>query len=111
MEAGALDVTLTPIIMKKGRPAQLLTVIASLDLSLKLEQIIFEELPTLGIRKICMQRSILVRKAITVDSEHGPLPGKKIYEQDGSERIVTEFDAQVEVANAKGTSVRKLFQE
>jgi len=59
---GALDVMLTPVIMKKGRPGTLLTIICNPSDSSALEQLILRETSTLGIRirqdnRICMERS------------------------------------------------------
>lgn len=62
LKAGARDVHYTPVFMKKNRPAYQLNVICSEEDVSKLEDIIFEETTTIGIRKQKMERSILKRE-------------------------------------------------
>ena len=81
-ESGALDVYLTPIQMKKNRPATLLSVICEPDLVDKLSGIIFEETTSIGVRidtrgRICLQREIT-----KVETEFGPI-SLKIARRDG----------------------------
>ena len=68
---GALDVYTTPIMMKKGRPAVKLSVIATHAKALELENILFDEQITFGIRKQILQRSILKRSFVTVETRFG----------------------------------------
>lgn len=68
-EAGALDVFTTPIYMKHNRPAVKLSVLCDIDRVQQIEQIIFEEGLTFGIRKQILQRSKLEREFITVQTE------------------------------------------
>ncbi len=72
-EAGALDVYLTPIQMKKSRPASLLTVLAPLDIAEDLTGIIFAETSTFGIRTSRFDRVILERKWVEVSTEYGTI--------------------------------------
>lgn len=69
--AGALDVTLTPLIMKKGRPGTRLTVLAPPDRLTALTEIIFEETTTLGLRLHEVERLRLPRAIRTVQTRHG----------------------------------------
>jgi len=68
-QSGALDVFLTPIIMKKSRPANILSVICHEDISEKLQNIIFEETSTFGIRTTILNRTILSREFKTIKIE------------------------------------------
>ena len=68
MEAGAKDVSYTPIYMKKNRPAYQVTVICRDEDADRMEDIIFEETTTIGIRKIKMERSILKRDIRTIST-------------------------------------------
>lgn len=65
-EAGARDVSYTPVYMKKNRPAYQLNVICTEENVKKMEQIIFEETTTIGIRRQQMERSVLARSMETV---------------------------------------------
>jgi pyridinium-3,5-bisthiocarboxylic acid mononucleotide nickel chelatase len=73
LEAGAADVYLTPIQMKKGRPGTLLTVLASPDLTDTLAGIIFRESSTLGLRQSTMRRLCLDREWKPVETPYGPI--------------------------------------
>ncbi len=66
-ETGALDVYLTPIIMKKNRPGNILSVICSEDKIPELEQIIFDETTTFGIRRYKTERTVLSTEFKTVE--------------------------------------------
>ncbi len=70
---GALDVMLTPVIMKKGRPGTLLTVLANPADTPALEDLILRETTTLGIRRRTDHRSCLDRAHITVHTPYGPI--------------------------------------
>ena len=70
---GALDVMLTPVLMKKGRPGTLLTVLATPETSAALQQLILRETPTLGLRIRNDQRTCLSREHQTVETPYGPI--------------------------------------
>ncbi len=65
---GALDVYYTPIHMKKGRPGILITVLAKPESRLSLEETLFRETTTLGIRRQLWQRSVLDRELVPVST-------------------------------------------
>ncbi|MFP4379244.1 MAG: nickel pincer cofactor biosynthesis protein LarC [Candidatus Sumerlaeia bacterium] len=71
LEEGALDVWLTPIIMKKGRPAITLSILAPNSLRDKLEEIIFSETSSIGLRYYPVERTIADRSIETVDLPWG----------------------------------------
>jgi hypothetical protein len=82
LQAGALDVTLTPIYMKKNRPATMLSVIATAETREQLAAILFSETPTLGIRIHQAERRILARNVTTVETPYGAVRVK--YSDGGS---------------------------
>ena len=69
---GALDVMLTPVIMKKGRPGTLLTLLAQPAKSAILQDLLLRETPTLGLRIRQDQRICLEREHIAVNTPYGP---------------------------------------
>jgi uncharacterized protein (TIGR00299 family) protein len=73
LAAGALDVMLMPVIMKKGRPGTLLTVLCHPRDSAALERLILRETSTLGIRIRQEQRSCLMRHHIAVQTAYGEI--------------------------------------
>jgi len=70
---GALDVFTTPVYMKHSRPAVQLSVICEIKDAQQLEQVIFEEGLTFGIRKQILQRSKLARQFVSVQTEFGEI--------------------------------------
>ncbi len=79
--AGALDVTLTPIFMKKNRPGSLLSVIAVPEHTDTLAQILFAETTTLGIRTYRAERRVLARDFAEIETPYGAIRVK--YTQNG----------------------------
>jgi uncharacterized protein (DUF111 family) len=71
MSAGALDVTVTPVLMKKGRPGHLLSVMAPPDLVALLTDHLLKHSTTLGVRLIEARRVIAQRRIIEVKSPLG----------------------------------------
>ena len=70
---GALDVMLTPVIMKKGRPGTLLTILCNETESASLQHLILAETSTLGVRIRHDQRVSLDRVHIKVETEYGAI--------------------------------------
>ncbi|MFA5338954.1 MAG: nickel pincer cofactor biosynthesis protein LarC [Candidatus Omnitrophota bacterium] len=75
-EAGALDVYITPAIMKKSRPACVLTVLSGPSTAGDLSGIIFEETSTFGIRRHNAERLKLERKIVEVKTKYGNIKVK-----------------------------------
>jgi uncharacterized protein (TIGR00299 family) protein len=73
LAAGAMDVMLTPVIMKKGRPGTLLTVLCSDKTQQKLERLILRETSTLGMRIRRDERSCLERHHVAVQTPYGEI--------------------------------------
>ena len=71
MEAGARDVFYTPAYMKKNRPAYVLNVICVAENKAQLEEIIFQNTTTIGIREFSCSRTILPRQIMTVETPWG----------------------------------------
>lgn len=70
---GALDAYYTPIYMKKGRPGLLLTLLAPPPRREALEEVVFRETTTLGIRRQEWDRTILDRQVVPVDTPYGAI--------------------------------------
>jgi len=71
LEKGALDVTLQPIQMKKGRPGTLLRVLARPEDRETLVETIFAETSTLGLRTYTAERRVQARHWVDVETPHG----------------------------------------
>jgi uncharacterized protein (TIGR00299 family) protein len=73
LEAGALDVTVTPVQMKKNRPGVMLSVIARLEHQEELARVLFLETSTLGLRIYTAERRVQGRQIVEVSTPHGPV--------------------------------------
>ena len=110
MAAGALDAWITPIIMKKGRPAQMLSVLMKPEALPVLEKIILTETTTLGIRYYDVARHCSDRSFIEVALPQGMVKVK--YAQDGERilNIAPEFEDCRKLAEASGVPLKKIMQ-
>jgi len=106
-QAGALDVTLTPIFMKKNRPATLLSVIATPEMADQLAEIIFAETSTLGVRLMTAARRVLARKFAEVRTQHGAVRVK--YTDLGG--FAPEYDDCRRIAEQTGVPLRVVMAE
>jgi uncharacterized protein (TIGR00299 family) protein len=108
-EAGALDVYLTPVMMKKSRPGTVLTALCTPDKVTELSRVLFEESPTIGVRWTAYQRERLAREMVTLTTAYGAI-AYKVSRLEG--RVVTatpEFDEVRRIARAKGVPVREVL--
>ncbi|MFL5330915.1 MAG: nickel pincer cofactor biosynthesis protein LarC [Gemmataceae bacterium] len=107
-QAGALDAYTIPMQMKKGRPGFLLGVIAPLDRVSELEEVLFRETGTLGIRKQMMQRSKMLRESINVATPWGPVKAKQGCR--GAVSVVTpEYEDCARLAREKNVPLREIY--
>lgn len=90
-KAGAKDVHYAPVFMKKNRPAWELTVICGEDKAEELEQIIFTETTTIGIREYPLGRSVLDREEKEVETVYGKASVKQVTFGDMT-RAYPEYD-------------------
>lgn len=75
---GALDVYLTPVIMKQGRPATQITLLAKPERADALVPVLFEETPTLGVRLREIRRRTLPRRIVRMRTPDGPVRVKLV---------------------------------
>jgi uncharacterized protein (TIGR00299 family) protein len=109
--AGARDVFLSPIQMKKNRPGTLLRVIAEPKDRDTLAQIILRETSTLGVRFYPVGRIILKRRSEIVKTRYGNIKVKVVEEPDGTRRLGPEYDDLKRIATAKKIPLRLLYDE
>ncbi|MBV8707636.1 MAG: nickel pincer cofactor biosynthesis protein LarC [Acidobacteriaceae bacterium] len=107
LDAGALDVTLTPTVMKKNRPATVISAIAAPDLTEELAQILFAETSTLGIRVFEAQRRVLPRQVEEVETRHGKIRIK--YTDTGT--FTPEYEDCRRAAQEHGVPLRVVMSE
>ena len=106
LEAGALDATLEPLEMKKGRPGTLLRVIATPEQRTALADIIFHETSTLGVRIYTAERIVQARRWVEVETPHGKVRIKV------SERsFAPEYEDCRALARATGVALKDIIAE
>lgn len=110
LEKGALDAYLANIIMKKGRPGNLLSVLCYPNHTSELEEIIFTETSTLGIRKSKIQRSCLERKEIVIDTELGPVKVKAALKEGEFLKAAPEYEDCRAIAQAKNLPLKTVYE-
>ena len=109
--AGARDVFLTPIQMKKNRPGTLLRVIAERKDRDTLARTILSETSTIGVRYYPVSRIILKRKSEKLKTPYGTIRVKVVEEPNGKKRIAPEYDDLRRLAAAKNIPLKLLYDE
>ena len=105
-ESGALDVQYLPCFMKKNRPAWLLVVLCKVEDAAKMEKIIFTHTTTIGIRKAQMERTCLVRSAVSVEV-FGESADVKVVDVYGEKHFYPEYESVSRIAR----KIKKPFGE
>jgi pyridinium-3,5-bisthiocarboxylic acid mononucleotide nickel chelatase len=109
LDAGAADVWLVPIVMKKGRPAHTLTVLADPALAPLLRDRVLDLTSTLGVRQTAVRRWALARGWADVDVDGVPV-AVKVAHQDGAVVHATpEFEQVQAAATRLGRPVRDVL--
>jgi uncharacterized protein (TIGR00299 family) protein len=107
--AGARDAWYTPIYMKKNRPAWMLGVLCTRDMIEKMEEIIFAQTTTIGIRKYPVERTIMKRHAAKAMTVYGEVT-LKICEKNGVRYRYPEYDSVKAVCEAADVPFRAVYQ-
>lgn len=88
---GAYDVYAAPVLMKKGRPGNVLSVLAPAGRLDELAEIVLRETTTIGLRYYAVERRVLERQLRTVATPYGAV-GVKFSYIDGRDRVAPEYD-------------------
>ena len=110
-EKGALDVFLTSILMKKGRPATKLSLLAASDLRESLIEVVLKETTTFGVRCHLVERSKLSRNFIEVHTRWGPVRAKRGYMDGEPIKTVPEYEDCKRNAEEHGVPFRQVYEE
>jgi uncharacterized protein (DUF111 family) len=109
LKAGALDVSYTPCFMKKNRPAFILTVICHKEEEDALEELIFLETTTIGIRKTTWERDMLKREKVTVPTPLGEVEVKVVTLPDGKTRFYPEYESVKALSEKHNKTYQEIF--
>ncbi len=108
LDAGALDVAVTPAVMKKGRPGHAVKIIGRLEDRERLCDLVLRYTSTLGVRYYEAARKILERRVVTVESEYGTGKVKLALGADGEIFPHAEYESAAELASRAGVAVREV---
>ena len=110
-EAGALDVTLTPVIMKRSRPGINLTVLSPSEIRDIMVQALFRETTTLGLRIQNVSRHVLPRTLKKVKLPDGIVQVKIAELGNGDQKMMPEYRDCQSIAKKTGRPVREIMSE
>ncbi len=111
LKAGARDVNYIPVFMKKNRPAYQLNVICDKESISQMENIIFKETTTIGIRRVEMERTVLERTEMRVHTSLGEAEIKVCTLPDGEKRYYPEYTSVKRLAGKHGISYQDAFEK
>ncbi len=111
LNSGASDAYLTPILMKKGRPAHTLSVLCNKKDKSKILDIIYMETTTIGARSYVVDKNHLERKLIKMNTSLGRVQVKEIILPDRTIKRMPEFDDCVKIANEKNIPVKTVYDK
>lgn len=109
MKAGARDVHYVPVFMKKNRPAWVLNVICKEEDMETLQNIIFEETTTIGIRYSIMERTILPRETRTLLTPWGEVQ-VKVCTLNGKEQLYPEYESVAQLSREKEIPFTEIYR-
>lgn len=109
MKAGARDVHYVPVFMKKNRPAWVLNVICKEEDMETLQNIIFEETTTIGIRYSRMERTILPRETRTLSTPWGEVQ-VKVCTLNGKEQLYPEYESVAQLSREKEIPFTEIYR-
>jgi uncharacterized protein (DUF111 family) len=107
--AGALDVWWSPITMKKGRPALLLSALAAEDARPAVIAAILRETTTIGVRYARRLRAVLARRTVTVETRYGAIPIKIAEDAGVLRNAAPEYEACAAAARRYAVPVKLVF--
>lgn len=106
---GARDAYLTPVIMKKGRPGVVLSVLADPDRTQSFTDLIFRETTTLGIRIRRVERQTISRRREVVETAFGPV-AVKVASYGGRTRLAPEFEDCARIASEQDVPILEVYR-
>ncbi|MBO0845202.1 MAG: nickel pincer cofactor biosynthesis protein LarC [Nocardioides sp.] len=111
LAAGASDAWLTPILMKKGRPAHTLSVLASPEYTERLEQVVFAQTSTIGLRRHPVDKRALAREFVVVEVHDQQIRVKVARLNGRIVNAVPEYDDVARVAAERGVPATLVLDE
>ncbi len=111
LSAGALDVWVTPIIMKKGRPAHKLSILVFAETLEQIVLTVLKETSSLGLRYYPVKRKIASRRFIDTELTYGNIAVKIATYNEEMVNIAPEYEDCRKIADKTGKPLKKVMQE
>ncbi len=111
LDAGALDVTMTPVYMKKDRPGYMISVLGQPDDRDRLGDLLFAETTTIGLRMYAAERRVLERSWRDVETVYGRVRIKVASENGTVRNAAPEYDDCRRIALEKGVPLKDVVQQ
>lgn len=111
LAVGAVDVFLTPVIMKRSRPGTVLTALCPAERVDEVSRVLFEESSTIGVRWSTRERQILPREMVTLTTSYGSVPFKVSRLAGRVVTVTPEFADVARIAREKSVPVREVLEQ
>ena len=108
-DAGAKDVYITPIIMKKSRPAAKLSVLCNKGSEMLIENILFTETSSIGLRKYSVEKIMLERKIESVNTKYGEVKIKSAFYKDKIIKSKPEYEDCIKIAKKENIPIKEVY--
>lgn len=109
LAAGAADAWLTPILMKKGRPAHTLSVLCAPARAAELRAVVYAQTSTIGLREVSVTKYPLPREEGRIELDGHPVRLKIARHGDTVVNVSVEYEDVVAAANALGVPPKRLL--
>jgi len=109
-DAGAKDVYITPIIMKKSRPAAKLSVLCDTGTEKNIEEILFKETSSLGLRKYTVEKITLDRKIEHIKTIYGEVKIKSAFYKNKLIKSKPEYEDCIRIAKEKNIPINEVYR-
>jgi uncharacterized protein (TIGR00299 family) protein len=110
-DAGAADVFMTPVVMKKSRPGHMLSVLCKRNTVEKMKEILFLETSSIGLREHTLKKSMLRREMVVVTTKYGDVEVKRSYWNGQVVNEKPEFEQCRRLAVEHGVTLEEISKE
>ena len=109
--AGAADVFITPLVMKKSRPGHMLSVLCNPDTVGNMKKILFTQTSSIGMREQSLKKSMLRREMVVVNTKYGDVEVKRSYWNGIVVNEKPEFERCRKMALEHGVTLEEISKE
>jgi len=110
-DAGAADVFMVPIVMKKSRPGHMLSVLCAIELAGRMKEILFRETTSIGLRTNTVKKSMLRREVVKIKTKYGVIDVKRSFYDGKVVNEKPEFEQCRRLAGEHGVTLEEIRKE